>query len=246
MHNFDRTNLEATYGESYPGEFEAGGYQNEYHNEYAGEYGYEFEGGFGSSYSGESPFTEAEEMELAAELLAVGSEAELDHFIKGLMGRASQAAGAAPNGAMPPATGKKLGSIIKGVAKRALPMLGKMAGNMFVPGLGGMIGGKIGSVAGNMLGLELEGLSQEDQEFEAAKQLVRFAGAAAGNVAQTAASVPPQEAVQKAAVSAAQQYAPGILRAAHGLSAGVNGQGCQHAPKGTWVRRGNAIILYGA
>ena len=258
MHNFDRTNLEMTYGEYQPGEYQAGEYQpgeyqageyqpGEYQaGEYQGEYGQAFEGGFGGGYSGESPFNETEEMELAAELLAVNSEAELEQFIGNLFRRASKAVG----GFMRSPVGQQLGGIVKGAAKQALPMLGSALGNLVVPGLGGAIGGKLGSAAGNLLGLELEGLSQEDQEFEAAKQIVRFAGAAAGNAAQAPAAAPPQQAAQTAAVAAAQQFAPGLLRPASGAPAGAAANGtrrvCVHAKKGTWVRRGNAIVLYGA
>src|SRR5215475_2084865 len=84
MHNIDRTNLESNYGE-YSGEYDAG------------EYGYEFESDqefetYGE-YSQEGPFSEAEEMELAAELLTVSSEAELDQFLGNLFKKASRAVG---------------------------------------------------------------------------------------------------------------------------------------------------------
>ncbi|MBK6506124.1 MAG: hypothetical protein IPG02_10755 [Ignavibacteria bacterium] len=42
------------------------------------------------------------------------------------------------------------------------------------PGLGTAIGGALGSAASNMFELELEGLSQEDREFETAKAYVRL------------------------------------------------------------------------
>jgi hypothetical protein len=102
-----------------------------------------------------------------------------------------------------------------------------------------------------MLGLELEGLSYEDQEFEVAKQVVRLSGAAAQNAAQAPPSIPPQQAAQAALTAAAQQFAPGLLRPAASQAMGraegrANGKGCSHKATGRWVRRGNAIIIMGA
>ena len=53
------------------------------------------------------------------------------------------------------------------------------------------MGSKLASAAGSMFGLELEGLSYEDQEFEVAKQVVRLGGAAANIAAQAPQSAPP-------------------------------------------------------
>lgn len=247
MHNIDRTTLETGYGE-----FEAD------------EFNYEFEGEAEGAYYGEvyaeSPFNEAEEMELAAELLSIGSEAELDHFLGGLIRKAGGAIGRFVKSPV----GQSLGGILKGAAKQALPMLGAAAGNLLLPGVGGMIGGKLASSAGNLLGLELEGLSQEDQEFEAARQVVRFAGAAASQAAQAAPNAPPQQAAQSAAAAAAQQYAPGLLRppvgagGGFGTGAGIGklpgaatnghahaGRHCAHPKSGRWIRKGKTIILLG-
>jgi hypothetical protein len=143
-------------------------------------------------------------------------------------------------------------------------MLGSAAGNLLLPGVGGMVGGKLASAAGNLLGLELEGLSQEDQEFEAARQVVRFAGAAASQAAQAAPTAPPQQVAQAAAAAAAQQYAPGLLRPPVGAGAGLgNGPGtgvgtmtgataagrphhnCSHRQNGRWIRKGKTIVLLG-
>jgi len=73
-------------------------------------------------------------------------------------------------------------------------VLGSAVGNAIFPGAGGVVGGKLASAAGRMFGLELEGLSYEDQEFEAAKGVIRLAGAAASNAAQVEAEEPPQGA----------------------------------------------------
>jgi hypothetical protein len=233
MHNIDRTNLESGYGEY------AGEYTGEYAGEYAGEYPGESET-YGE-YSQEGPFSEAEEMELAAELLTVSNEAELEQFLGSLIKRASHAVG----GLIKSPIGRALGGALKGIAKRALPVLGGAAGNFLLPGVGGVIGSKLASTAGGMLGLELEGLSQEDQEFEVAKQIVRLSGAAASNAAQAPPSAPPMQAAQTALTAAAQQFAPGLLGGVARAASGTNGR-CSHKHTGRWIRRRSGIVLLGA
>ena len=232
MHDINRTMFETDFS-GYEAEESEYGYEGEGEGEYYEMYG---EGEF----YGESPFSEAEEMELAAELLSITNEGELDQFIGNLLKKAARAAGKFIKSPI----GQQLGGILKGAAKSALPMLGSTVGNLVLPGVGGMIGGKLASSAGSMLGLELEGLSQEDQEFEIARQLVRFGGAAASNAAEVAPNTPPQQAAQTAAVSAAQQYAPGLLKPNAG---GVGGRcRCHHRRGGRWIRKGNNIIIIGA
>jgi hypothetical protein len=77
--------------------------------------------------------------------------------------------------------------VLKSVAKTALPMAGGALDNLVLPGVGGATGGKLASAAGSMFGLELEGLSQDDREFEVAKQYVRLAG----DATKIALSAPP-------------------------------------------------------
>lgn len=231
MHDIDRTTFESDYGEYESDEFEYG---------YEGEG--EFEGESGGEIYGESPFSEAEEMELAAELLSVSNEEELDQFLGKLFKRAGRAIGKFVKSPI----GSQLSGIIKGAAKSALPMLAGGIGNILLPGVGGAIGGQVGSKAGAMLGLELEGLSQEDQEFEVARQIVRFGGASVSNAAEIAPTTPPQQAAQTAAVTAAQQYAPGLLNRNANAAGGQAKGRCNHKRSGRWVRTGNNIVIIGA
>lgn len=234
------------------------GFEMGYEDEYGlgeSEYGYEGEGEFYGEMSGESLFSEAEEMELAAELLNVSNEQELDQFLGGLFKTATRALGTAGraigNFARSPA-GRQIGGLVKNAAKSALPRLGQMGGmalgNLIAPGVGGAIGGQLGSqiapAIGSMFGLELEGLSQEDQEFEIARQIVRFGGAALSNAAEAPPNTPPQQAARQAAIAAAQQYAPGLLNPNAGGQQQGKG-GCNHASSGQWIRKGNKIVLYG-
>ena len=240
MHNIDRTNLESNYGE-FNGEYAAGEYGNEFSGEFANEYPNEFgqEMETYGEYSQEGPLSEAEEMELAAELLTVQNEAELEQFLGNLIKKAG--------GFLKSGIGRQITGALKGVAKSALPMLGAAAGNFIVPGIGGAIGGRLASAAGGMFGLELEGLSFEDQEFEVAKQVVRLGAAAASNAAQAPPNAHPMQAAQAALTSAAQQFAPGLLRPGTSPSNQQQQQKrrCRHTKTGRWVRRGQEIVLLG-
>lgn len=246
MHDIDRTNLESTYSE-YAGEYVAEDseqYEGEYQQEYAtGEFENEFESNYDSAgeaetfgeYNQEGTFGEADEMELAAELLSVSNEAELDQFL----GKLFKKAGAFVSSAL----GKDLMDQVKRLAGQAMPLLGSAIGNMVVPGAGGVVGGKL---AGSMLGLELEGLSYEDQEFEVAKQIVRLSGAAARNAAQSGGYGPPAQVAHEAFAAAAQQYAPGLWRNRQPRYSSRRSRRCSHCSNsGRWVRRGNAILLLG-
>ena len=232
MHDIDRTQAEMAWE------------TDEFENE--DEYGYEFEGEeewYGET--GDELFDEADEMELAAQLLEVSDEAELEQFIGGLIKRAGRALKKVVKGPI----GSKLRSMLKGVAKRALPRV-TGALDSVIPGAGGIAGNAIQSAAGQMFGLELEGMSAEDQEFEVARRYVRLAGEAVKQATDASPSVPPQQAAKQAIVAAAQQHAPGLVNgSATGAATGAaraNGkpQG-KRAHSGRWVRRGGVIILTG-
>lgn len=64
--------------------------------------------------------------------------------------------------------------------------------------------------AGHLLGVELEGLSPEDQEFEAARRFVQWAEAAARHAALASPHWPPAMTAALAAANAARRFAPGL------------------------------------
>lgn len=198
-------------------------YQPEY--EYTPEYeAFEMEGpGLYGEFYGEGPLTEAQEMELAAELLEITTEEELDQFLGKLLKKIRRSP-----------IGRTLGGALKGVAKNFLPIAGAALGNIVAPGIGGMIGGQLASTAGKAFGLELEGMSQEDQEFEVARRFVRLADEAASTAAAAPPTAPPQAVAQNALASAAQKHAPGLVARRPVRRAG-----------GTWRRQGRTIVLYG-
>ncbi len=187
----------------------------------------EFEGGRGGVFS------EAQEMELAAELLEVSNEQELEQFLGDFIKKAGKAIGGFVKGPV----GQAIGGVLKSAAKVALPMAGAALGTFVGGPIGTSIGSSLGSMARNALGLELEGLSQEDREFETARQFVKFAGETVKNALQAPAAV-----ANIAAAEAARDHAPGLMDAGAG---GFRHHHHHHRHHGHWVRRGDTIVLYG-
>ena len=192
----------------------------------------------------ESPFSEGEEQELAAELLGVTNDQELDQFLGGLLRRAASAVG----GALRSPIGRALGGLAKGAVRKILPGTGRAFNNLFDSAASGQIG-QLGAGAGQLLGLEGEGLSAEDQEFNAARQLVRLAGTAAAEAAASPSTGAPADVAQRAMIQAARLHAPGLVRSApqhqHSGCGGAGTCSCRQTATGSWERRGHNIILYG-
>jgi hypothetical protein len=238
MHDIDRTQLETNFGGELTEEWEFNN-QPELYGEAEYPYGELYEDAFGETdgeYEGmdseenfEGPFNETDEMELAAELLSVGNEAELDQFLGKFIGKVIKVA--------KPFI-KPLGNVLKGIAKKALSVGGGALGSFIpIPGVGTAIGSALGSAAGKMFGLELEGMSQEDQEFEVARRFVRLAGDTARIAASAPVTANPKAVVNGALTAAAKRHAPGLLHkvADHPI----------RRQRGHWVRYGRKIILYG-
>ncbi len=181
--------------------------EHEQEHEYEHEQELEYEQEHELEQEAESPLSESQEMELASELLEVSNEAELEQFLGGLFKKVVRGAGKFVRSPQ----GKALGGLLKGFAKKALPVAGTALGGFFGGPLGAKIGGGLGRVATNLFELELEGLSHEDREFEVARQFVRL-GAAAARTASRMPRMPPRAAARRAFLAAARSYAPGLLR----------------------------------
>lgn len=109
------------------------------------------------------------EMALAAELLSVSNEQELNHFLGGLIRNAGKAFGKFARSGL----GRTVGTALRGVAKTVLPFAGGALGSLIpIPGVGTAIGTAVGTAAASAL--EFEGLSQEDRQFELARRVVRI------------------------------------------------------------------------
>jgi len=215
MHDIDRTQMEFN---------PATGFETE-----------EFE--FESEWSGGGVLSEAEEMQLASELLGVTSEAELDQFLGSLIKKASSAIGSVVRSPI----GRAVGGVLKTAARKALPLAGGAVGGYFGGPLGAKIGSGLAAAGGRALGLEAETMPQEEREFEGAKQFVRFAANTVKNAATSPVSANPVVAAQAAASTAAKQFLPGLVSPTTGGGAGAAGRG----QSGRWMRRGTKIVIYG-
>jgi hypothetical protein len=234
MHNIDRTVSEY---ESPFASFEAEAF------EFAGE-----GEGEGESERGGRMDDEYELMELAAELLEVNSEAELDRFLGGLFSRVARGVSNFARSGV----GRALGGVLKKAAGAALPIVGGAIGSFVGGPAGTALGSKLGSMAGKAFGLELEGLSQEDREFEVAKQFVRLASDATARAAAAPQQGDPRAIARAAFNAAAQTYAPGLVTPPPGRpgapgagAAAGHGGGHRLARSGKWIRKGGEIILLG-
>lgn len=212
-------------------QYEAEQYEGE---QYEGEQFEQFE--YGEAEWGEV-FNEGEVMELAAELLEVTNEAELDRFLGKLIKKAGSALGKVVKSPI----GQAVGGVLKGVAKKALPIAGGALGAYFGGPLGAKIGSGLASAAGSALGLELEALNQEDREFEGGKQFVRFAANTVKNAVSAPPAANPRTTAQVAANKAAQVYAPNLI--GQGSTSAMPSTMPGKGRGGRWFRRGRNIII---
>jgi hypothetical protein len=198
--------------------------------------------------------SEAEEMQLAADLMEIHSEEEFENFLDDLIGGIAKAAG----GFLNSPTGKALGGLLKGAAKKLLPVAGTAIGGYFGGPVGASLGGNIaGSLAGS---LEME---RDEMEWESARTFVRLAADAAKSAARSPQGEMPEDAARKAVVDSAQKNAPALLLPTQSslpplpqmgpvspaaplpsLAAQCPVCGSGHRG-GRWMRRGNQIVLFG-
>ena len=149
---------------------------------------------------GQSPFSEAEEMELAVELLEVTTEAELEQFLGNLFRKAWRGIKAVGSSVIRP-----LGGVLKTVAKTALPFVATTAGTFFGGPAGGALAGKLGSLVSQALEAEAAGMSAADRDLEKCRQFVRMAGKAARAAALTPAGTKPIAVARKVLADSAQE-----------------------------------------
>ncbi len=189
----------------------------------------------------ESLLSEAEEIELAAELLSLSSENELDLFLGKFfkrIGSGLKKAGRFIGKRVLPVLGKGL----KTLAKAALPIVGKVAGSFIpIPGVGTAIGGAIGTAVSNALELEFSGVTAEEAELEMARRFVQLAATAAQRAALSSPDSDAEVVVNEAIVSAARKHLP-QFRLRKSERSGMPGT----TQQGRWIRRDRHIVLLGA
>jgi hypothetical protein len=200
----------------------------------------EFQGGSPETYFSGAPeagvLSDSHEMDLAAEFLDLEDEAELEHFLGGLISDIGSALGKVVKSPI----GHAVGGVLKQVAKTALPIAGGALGGVVGGPIGAMIGSNLASIAGSALGLELEGLSPEDREYEASRRFVRFACQTVANALQAHPYGDPEAVAHDAAVEAARAHAPGLMN--------IASIGWRREPQrrsGRWIRHRDRIILFG-
>ncbi|MFU2486293.1 hypothetical protein [Thauera sp. WH-1] len=175
------------------------------------------------------------DLELAAELLDLRSEAEFDGFLHRLLATA----GAAGATCLSPPLSGALAGTLRAAAKRALPAMARLAHGRAVGE-----GSPPVTESAHYFGLELEGLSPEDQEFELARSFVRFARDAVRHVAGASRRTRSAlRALRSGVLQAASHHAPGLLPALVGSGAPRPVRGAPSPRAGRWVRRGARLII---
>jgi hypothetical protein len=193
--------------------------------------------------SGRSIFDESQELDLASGMLEVVNEEELDHFLDDVI----REAGVAIGSDVRPSDARAIGHVLKKAIHQILSPAVIDKGATTGSSVGAQLGGGLSANAGPMLGLELEGLSPEDREFEAARQFLRFAGQTVKQTVEDASSSDPHRVAHnvahRAATEAAGVFAPGLLV----NNRHINGHEGRDVPaeSGRWISCHNRIILFG-
>lgn len=281
----DEFELEYEYEyEGYDDPYDELEFEYEYDDDDEFEMEYEYGGAY--EYGAPGPFDEQTEMELAAELLAVQDDEEMDQFLgaiaaklapvalgaaKKLLPKAAKFAGSAVkslfgrkkrrrprprrrpssrprrrssyrpprtrthpmyrprprrprpssfgrsirrygNQFMRSNTGQALKRGLRYTGRQVLTGAGQDIGGRFFGNRGRYYGGRFGNLAADAFGLELEGLSPEDQEFEVARRFVRLAGEATREAMEAPKMLPPKTVAKQAIKKASVKHAPGLAK----------------------------------
>lgn len=211
----------------------------------------------------EHTLSEAQEVELANQLLESATEQELEQFVGELLRSVADRAGRFARSK----TGRHLAGMLKQAATQALPLAAAPHGPSWQD-------------SARCFGLEPETMASEDGEFQLGRHFVNFAECAARQALRRFNSAPPQQVARQAVTTAARLHAPGLpvrrvigaapARRAAVVAAGpgpqrptTNGRHaigrtvdsgrsavqCQScgspltATSGRWVLRGNAVVL---
>jgi hypothetical protein len=146
---------------------------------------------------------------VAAELLEAEDERALERTLRGLLERIQGADGRrlepALSGALLDMSRRIAGPVLLPVSSRALGALpGPLPARVALPQIAA-------ARAERFFGLELEGLTPEDKEFELAMSFVRLVSHAARHALQRRRGIPPATLARDAFVRAARKYAPGLF-----------------------------------
>lgn len=192
--------------------------------------GFEMSDGFEMETYGEGVFNEVDETELASQFMEITDEQELEQFLGSLVKKIG--------GLVKSPIGQSVVGHLKNAAKQYLPKVQQAVQKRF----GGTAGNIFGSVAS---GLGFESEEGEDEQYEMARNFVRFAGTAVKKASRLRGGSPSQ--VKNILMDAARQFLPDLLGGreseAAGIAAGPKAGG--GANTGRWIRKGNKIMLIG-
>lgn len=135
----------------------------------------------------------SEDTETATELLEAIDRGALAGLLTNLLRRTAHAKG----GTLDRPLEAELVALLERAARVSLPTLATPPSRA------------AGMPVSRFFGIELEGLSPEDQEFEGARRFVELVQCAAGHAAASPRRAPPAVAAWLAALRAARQCAPG-------------------------------------
>jgi len=145
------------------------------------------------------------DIDLAAGLLDVVNQSELERFLQELVAETTRRSG----GAVPSRMVRGLVEVLRTTAERTLPTLTSGAGVSTASG--NSHERSTAETAARVFGLELEGMSAEDRDFEIARQLIRFAQAATARATSTQVTGSPAAGVAAVVAGAGHEFAPGLL-----------------------------------
>jgi hypothetical protein len=184
---------------------------------------------------------ETQELELASKVLEATSQQELEEFLGDLWDATKAAASQAYNSNAVQAAIPGL----KAVGAAVLPKAAGWIANRYAPGTGDIAQAGVQAAVDQWLKEELEGLSGEDREFEAARRYVRFANSTLQRAAQVPERVPPRVGAQIALRDAATEHVPGLVPFLVQISNGgaSNGVGVEAPASGRWTRHGSSIVI---
>lgn len=251
MHNIDRT-MSMETGDFEAPDLESGDFEGEalgYEGDFEGE-AFEAAGELDGEALYEGELSEEEEVDLAAELLTISSEEELDQFL----GKFFKRVGRGLRKVVRSPVFRAVGGMLKGVARKALPMIGGAVGSFIAPGVGTALGSSLGQAASKLFEVDLEAMNDEDAQFEVARRYVRLTDAALRQAARMPGNGDPRQAARQALAFAARQHAPGLARAlgsgygggdGAAWRTGRRGMSGSRSSSGRWIRRGDRIVLFG-
>ena len=142
------------------------------------------------------------EMSRAIDFLEISDQEELQQFLADLVAQAGSAKAANPQLA------RMLVQRLAQAAQTIHPLRAGAAARID----SGVRNPGLLSNAARIFGLELEGLSPEDKEFEVGRHFIRFADDVIANASAAPPGRDPASQVQAAMLQAARRHAPGLLR----------------------------------